>query len=647
MIKRVLLLIAILSMAKVAFAEISANFTAQECSKEVYRNGFDTDADFSQWTLSKTNNSATWHLAAKARITGIPEFSSINPKSVNSLAVWYDDAAFGAQDESLTSPKMEIPAGSQASFYACFDGVYVLYADLKLIATDESGNAITIFSAFDWSQSSGHERSKWLPFTVDLSALAGKKVTFSFSYKGRGGDDVMVDDFVVSQPDTSDDAKASIFEGEEIHFVDASTGGANKWIWEFEGANVATSEEQNPVVKYSQAGTYKVKLTVSDGTNSSSKEKEGFVVVKGQAPMAAIGLPSEGYLSPWVGIFIPKNTNVTFRDQSKGNPSSWAWQLPNSSSPTSSEQNPTVSYATEGVYSVGMRATNSVGTDATQFDNAIQVGGKQNIWNIELSENQDLAPITLGFYGNYGGSNWLDIPGFGEYFSKPLAKGEISAVDIFFAKTTTVSPESILTVSVMSSKDGLPDKVLASGTVKMKDLKYEENNYLPTTIAFAAPATVDEEYFISVIGFPNESNASGTDDIAMYCSPKRADGGKSTVYNYMAMLDDKYQPTGEFEWVKNSDEFLSFAISPVFEYKDANGVECIPSLKNELKLVVSGDNLKVLGASDQSTIEIYNISGQLVATANTNEVSVCNLDKGIYIIKVVSEGAQFVSKIKL
>lgn len=642
MIKNLLTIATVIAATSVSYAGIKAQFTADEASKVLLKNGFDTQADFNSWSLNQTNADNTWHIVTKPRINGIPDFSSINSSSKNSLAIWYDTSV--KQDETTTSPQVEVIQGAKASFYAAFDGVYIMYANLVLNAIDEENVTTKLFDAFSWSQESMHERPKWLPFSVDLTPVVGKKVKFAFNYKGINGDDVIIDDFLVSIPDSSDTAMCTIKEGEEIHFKDLSTDEPTSWSWTFEGADESTSNVQNPVIKYSHYGTYKVTLVAKNANSEDTSTREGFVVVKGSSPVASIGLPAEGYKSPNIGVFIPVNKEVTYNDLSTGNPTSWAWQLPNSSSPTSTEQNPKVSYPKEGVYSVGMRASNTFGTDASQFNNAIQVGGTQNIWNIDMSETESLAPIEMSWYGNYGGSNFMDIEGFGEYFQKPLAKGSISAVDVYFAKIGTISPDSLVTVSLMDVKDGLPGSVLTSTKMKVSAFV---NNYVPTTFTFDTPVEISQDFFVAICGFPHETNEQyESDDIAMYCV-RRDDLSKGTTYNYNAILDEKYQPTGEFEWVKNVDDAVSFAIAPKFTFIETSGIAENIAEENSCNLVVADGMLRIFTSASNIELSLYNMQGQFVASTTQSQLSVDSLESGIYVAKVVADGKIIVKKIKI
>ncbi|RYE21662.1 MAG: PKD domain-containing protein [Sphingobacteriales bacterium] len=71
----------------------------------------------------------------------------------------------------------------------------------------------------------------------------------------------------------------STYTGGTIQFSDASIGTATAWAWTFEGADATTSTEQNPSVKYSAAGRYKVTLVASNDVRSSAVEKTGYILV--------------------------------------------------------------------------------------------------------------------------------------------------------------------------------------------------------------------------------------------------------------------------------------------------------------------------------------------------------------------------------
>lgn len=630
---------------------LRADFTAQECAATLYYNGFDSEEDFSAWKLEQTGAS-TWKLGTT--VQGVPEFASINAESRSSLAITQDG---GKQSERITSPAIGIPQDATCSFYSAFAGIWLYYGNYRLYINEVGGASEKLFDSFLWAQENALEEARWMKFTFDLAKYAGKTVTFTFDYEGQGGEDMLIDDFKVTQLSSDADAKTTVNEGGSIHLTDLSTGSPVAWKWSLPGAETETSTEQNPTAVYPAAGTYDVTLTVTDADgNTSTMTRESFVTVTMQAPQAVIGLPAGGYLSPFASIFVPSGTPLTFTDLSTGNPTDRKWLFTGADITTSGEAEVTVTYPEKGTFSVDLEVSNAAGTSKTYYE-GICVGGEQHIWNIEVSENTALAPVELGWYGNYGGSNWLGMKAFAEGFDKPMKAGKISSVDIYFAKTATVTPDAPITVSVTSSDNGLPGTELASATVAAKDLKYEEGNYLPTTFTFDTPVSVDDAFFITVSGIPANSMEESpytTDDIAIYCSPRRAEGGKSTVYHLLEKEDENYQPTGEVQWYKNTDEFLSFAIAPKFAYDDPQdvGITNTPAnTDNGLVISISGGNLTVSADGIIDGITLRNTAGMTVSTSAPGTTSATlgtgNIPSGVYLVTVKMGADTVTRKVRL
>lgn len=614
---------------------LTARFSAQECASVIYANGFDSADDFAEWTLNQTNSRSTWQLGTQ--IQGAPEFSSIDPESTSSLVINYSGSA---QNESLTSPAMTIPEGAACSFYSAFSGVWQYYGSYSLMVNLPDGSSDKLFNSFDWSQENAHENPRWIKFSFDLAKYAGKEVSFSFVYQGRSGEDIIIDNFEVSAVSDSDDAKASIAEDGEVHFLDLSTGAPVAWSWSMPGATVETSTEQNPVAVYPAAGTYDVTLTVTDAAGKTSTvERKGFVTVTMESPIAVIGLPEGGYLAPYGSIFVPTNTEVTFTDKSKGKNTTRKWSFTGADITSSTDETVTVKYAVAGTYSVDLEVTNAAGTSTT-YHEGILAGGENHIWNIEVEENTALAPINLSWYGYYGGSNFLGMTAFGEKFEKPLVNGTVSSVDIFFAKNQALDPESPVKVAIARSENGLPGATVAEASLPAKDIQAEDGQYIPTTFNFPTRVTIDDEFFV-VVEIPSNASETSydTDEIAMYCSPRRPDGGKSTVYHLLAEEDDNYQPTGEYNWYKNVDENLSFAIAPKFAYNEmSTGVESAISDDSTVSVTVVGSELAVRAADAIGSLTVYNIAGAAViaaAPASTEAtVSIASLPAGVYVVAV-------------
>ncbi|MCD4725820.1 MAG: PKD domain-containing protein, partial [Bacteroidales bacterium] len=70
---------------------------------------------------------------------------------------------------------------------------------------------------------------------------------------------------------------------------------------------------------------------------------------------------------------VTVGNSVDFTDLSLNNPSSWDWTFAGGTPETSTEQNPTVTYNTEGTYAVSLIATNDEGSDTKTVADYITV----------------------------------------------------------------------------------------------------------------------------------------------------------------------------------------------------------------------------------------------------------------------------------
>ena len=148
--------------------------------------------------------------------------------------------------------------------------------------------------------------------------------------------------------------KTTIIVGESVAFTDLTTGEPDSWLWEFSGGIPTTSTSQNPIVEYSQPGSYSVQLTASNADHSDVELKTAFIQVLPQ--VTASFLVSDT-------VFIQEST-INFTDNSQGEPTEWLWEFEGGTPSTSTEQNPTVSYAGSGVFSVTLTASNSAGSSS-------------------------------------------------------------------------------------------------------------------------------------------------------------------------------------------------------------------------------------------------------------------------------------------
>lgn len=129
-------------------------------------------------------------------------------------------------------------------------------------------------------------------------------------------------------------------------FTDLSTNTPSSWAWDFGDGNTSTA--QNPTHTFTTAGTFNICLTASNAAGDNTACQSLTVVLSPQASFTAT---------------MGDNGNYTFTDQSTNEPTEWAWDFGDGN--TSTEQNPTHTFAATGDFEVCLMVTNAAGSSNT------------------------------------------------------------------------------------------------------------------------------------------------------------------------------------------------------------------------------------------------------------------------------------------
>lgn len=544
---------------------LQADFTADESASTYYEMGWDNIEEASTWHYYGINNS-TWTLAENPHLGTVNSFSTIDPASTYSLTIFY---APTNQRERAVSPEIEVKPNSTVEYYLAFSGVWLVFADLKFYVNDlTAGTQDELFSAFRWAQQNAFTGPSWEKFSFDLEKYAGHKCTFEYIYEGADAENMAIDGFKIRQQTSGEDAKIVIFEGEQVHFKDLSLGTPTAWNWTAEGPETITSTAQNPVMTFQKAGKYNVKLVVKKGQETSEVEKTEFVEVTVAAPKAHIGMPEYAYNSPYAFAFVPVGVPMTYQDCSTGNPTSWNWTFEGTDIAASTEQNPTVTYTKEGKYGMELIVENASGTDRDFLVEAVQAGGKQEIWNITPEEIEGIGGIQLGWYGSYAGTNYLGMKSFAEKYGKPMTTATVEGVTVYFDAVASETPDVKVTVSLCASDaNGIPGEVLAQADLKASDLQVSKTDVLPTRFMFASPVELDGEFFVVIDGMNDVTGYNDNINILCITRPTPTAG---TTYHLLEDEDANYNPLGTYTWFKEADEGVSMCVAPIMEYKSGS-----------------------------------------------------------------------------
>lgn len=153
--------------------------------------------------------------------------------------------------------------------------------------------------------------------------------------------------------------------GNSVAFTDLSTNSPTSWSWTFTGGTPLSSVLQNPTVVYNTPGTYAVSLTAINSGGSNTITISGYITVNlCSAPTVTFA----GYPTT-----VCAGQSVTFVDLSTNVPSSWSWTFTGGTPAASALQNPIVSYATAGTYTVSLTAGNAFGSNSFTRTNYINV----------------------------------------------------------------------------------------------------------------------------------------------------------------------------------------------------------------------------------------------------------------------------------
>lgn len=178
----------------------------------------------------------------------------------------------------------------------------------------------------------------------------------------------------VSQPVTDFESDEILIPvGETVIFTDLTTGIPSNWNWTFDGADPATSNEQNPEnIQYNTEGTYNVKLVSSNYVGADSIIKETYITASSTV------LPEVEFTSD-INIFCLGKT-VKFIDQTQLSPIQWYWQIDPSdfefvNGTDENSQNPEVVFHSTTNYSVTLTSWNLNGSSELTKTDMIKSGG--------------------------------------------------------------------------------------------------------------------------------------------------------------------------------------------------------------------------------------------------------------------------------
>jgi len=352
----------------------------------------------------------------------------------------------------LISPVLAIVAGSDLGS-AADNGNKTITADF--LASPLSGK-VPLTVQFTDTSSGGPTSWQWdfnSDGTIDSTAqnpsytytAAG---TYSVTLKAIDGavsDDITKSGYITAGNGPTAGFTASPREGEaplNVQFTDTSTGSVTSWLWNF--GDGSTSSAKNPSHTYSGAGTYTVKLTVTNSYGSDTLEAASYIHTYSiVAPVAAFTSDLTSGSTPLA---------VQFTDLSSNNPTAWEWDFNSDGTIDSTVQNPVYTYTSPGTYSVTLNAVNGTARGSTTKPNYITAGDMPAA-AFNVAPQEGYAPLTVQFTDTSTGNvtSWLWDFGDGNNSTSQNPSHEYSSSGTYTVRLTVTNTFGSNTLEVPSS----------------------------------------------------------------------------------------------------------------------------------------------------------------------------------------------------
>ncbi|MFZ4562220.1 MAG: choice-of-anchor J domain-containing protein [Bacteroidales bacterium] len=213
-----------------------------------------------------------------------------------------------SNNDWFISPKIQLGTNGSFSFWIkSYNDTYLV--DDYLVAVSTTDNSPASFISVTGTDTL-HTTTAWVKKTFSLVNYNNQLVYVAIHCVSNDHFLMMIDDLEI-KPEASANVtadfssdKTTVNVGESVSFIDQSSGNPTSWLWAFTGATPATSTLQNPsAIKYAAAGTYPVKLKVSNGTSADSITKEAFITVTSYPSSISLDFESVSdfslVFSPW------------------------------------------------------------------------------------------------------------------------------------------------------------------------------------------------------------------------------------------------------------------------------------------------------------------------------------------------------------
>ncbi|WP_199880269.1 PKD domain-containing protein [Flammeovirga pacifica] len=276
----------------------------------------------------------------------------------------------------------------------------MIYAPLADFEVTRTSGALPLVLKFtdtsendpkEWAWDFGDDNTSTERNPFHTYSQAGKYTVTLVVKNSAGESSETKEDFIIAGNPVTSEFTADVTSGTvplTVVFTDQSTNTPTEWSWDFGDEN--TSTDQNPTHIYTEVGTYTVKLLASNSDGGEEVIKTNLITVNQiDAPVAKFTVDAEE---------ITIGDAVQFTDQSTGTPTSWSWTFGDGT--TSTDQNPSHTYASEGQFTVALTVENAGGQHTLSVENYVTVKEEEveaPTANFEADETSGKGELKVKF----------------------------------------------------------------------------------------------------------------------------------------------------------------------------------------------------------------------------------------------------------
>jgi PKD repeat protein len=432
--------------------------------------------------------------------------------------------------------------------------------------------------------------------------------------------------------------------GEQINFIDLSSGNPYQWSWTFDGAVTATSSVPNPTgIQYDTPGEYTVCLTVSNNLGVDEMCKEMYIIVSEEDPCE--NPPTTNFSANT--RLIPAGGTIHFQDLSTDYPSVYTWSFPGGSPATSNEGSPTnaIQYNVPGIYDVTLVTNNDCGSDNLTKENYIYVfTGSVGSYCDTLTtvNNGEIVEtwVPTGTWGFLAGHNGNNTKGYANYFHD-YTFSEIQGLIVPVTYALYGDYNNSVTFYIFGGSQDVPTDTLGQKKVYIRDLVANQSN----VIMFDSPIQIDGPFYAG-FGLRNKDEDSDGVNDDLFAMPIVTSRGIAPSSNDMFI----YQSS---QW-HTTNELFNFSsalpIKPITCLLDIeqmiaeSSVNVYPNPTSGFVTIKLTDNSMSI-----ENIEVYDALGRKInkqysySAYNEYTLDLSEYPEGMYIIRV-NDGKHIVNK---